>query len=54
MISWIDLWYIYDFLILCFWIDLKLQIPTAHMPQIFGGNESYLSKDIKFLVKFDI
>ena len=40
--------------ILCFWIDLKLQIPTAHMLQIFGGNESSLIKDIKFLVKFDI
>ena len=54
MIYRIDLWFIYDFPILCFWIDLKLQIPTTHMPQIFGGNESYLIKDIKFLVKFYI
>ena len=54
MISLIDLRFIYDFPILCFWIDLKLQIATTHMPQIFGGNESSLIKDIKFLVKFDI
>ena len=45
MISWIDLRFIYAFPILCFWIDLKLQIPTTHMLQIYGGNESSLIKD---------
>ena len=54
MISWNDLKFIYDFPILCFWIDLKLQIPTVHMPQIFGGNESSFIKDIKFPINFDI